>query len=104
MDNHPHILKAEPREPRVFNGRRCIMEKAITGDFSLIKAWKADTKGNLVFRRAARNFNPDCAKAGKICIAEVEEIVPYGELDPDQIHLPGIYVKRLIQAKITKSE
>lgn len=73
------------------------MERAVTGDFSLIKAWKADEKGNVVFRKSARNFNPDCATAGKICIVEVEEIVPTGSLDPDSIHLPDVYVKRIIK-------
>lgn len=73
------------------------MERSVTGDFSLIKAWKADEKGNVVFRKSARNFNPDCATAGKICIVEVEEIVPTGSLDPDSIHLPDVYVKRIIK-------
>ena len=73
------------------------MEHAITGDYSLVKAWKADTAGNLVFRSTARNFNPDVARAGKICIAEVEEIVPEGTLDPNEVHVPGIYVQRLVQ-------
>eukprot|EP01090_Pellita_catalonica_P021817 TRINITY_DN826_c0_g4_i1.p1 TRINITY_DN826_c0_g4~~TRINITY_DN826_c0_g4_i1.p1 ORF type:complete len:371 (-),score=83.30 TRINITY_DN826_c0_g4_i1:777-1757(-) len=73
------------------------MEEAITGDFGLIKAWKGDTNGNLVFRLTARNFNPACAKAAKICIAEVEELVEPGVLKPDEIHLPGIYVDRIIQ-------
>lgn len=90
------VLTSEPRESREFNGSPYIMEEAITGDYSLIKAWKADTSGNLIFKSTARNFNPDCAKAGKICIAEVEEIVEMGELDPNEIHLPGIYVQRLI--------
>ena len=75
------------------------MEEAIHGDFALVKAWKADTRGNLIFRKTARNFNPDCARAGRICIAEVEEIVPAGELNPDEVHLPGIYVNRLIQGR-----
>jgi len=93
----PDVIQAQPRESREFNGRKYIMEEAITGDFSLIKAWKGDTHGNLVFRETARNFNPDCARAGKICIAEVEEVVAPGELDPDQIHLPGIFVQRLVK-------
>jgi len=88
-----------PRETRQFNGRNFVMEEAITGDFALIKAWKADTKGNLMFRATSRNFNPDCAKAGKVCIAEVEEIVEAGEIAPDDIHLPGIYVNRLIKGE-----
>merc|ERR1719502_1673807 len=73
------------------------MERGITGDFALVKAWKADERGNLVWKGTSRNFNPECAKAGKICIAEVEEIVPVGELHPDEIHLPGIFVQRLIK-------
>ena len=75
------------------------MEEAIVGDFSIVKAWKADTRGNLVFRGTTRNFNIDCATAGKICIAEVEEIVEAGEIAPDEVHLPGVYVHRLIQGK-----
>jgi len=89
-------IGSEPREAREFDGQNYIMEKAIVGDFAVVKAWKADTKGNLVFRSTARNFNPDCAKAGKICIAEVEEIVPEGTLDPNEVHVPGIYVQRLV--------
>merc|ERR1719487_3247564 len=88
-----------PRESREFNGKQYIMEEAINGDFSFVKAWKADERGNLVFRGTARNFNPDCARAGKICIAEVEEIVPTGTLSPEEIHLPGIYVQRVILGK-----
>jgi 3-oxoacid CoA-transferase subunit A len=74
------------------------MERGITGEFALVRAWKADTFGNLVYRKTARNFNPMMATAGKITIAEVEEIVPVGELDPDQIHTPGVYVQRIIKA------
>jgi len=92
------VVMPKPRESRVFNGRKYIMEEAITGDFSLVKAWKADTRGNLIFRKTARNFNPDCARAGKITIAEVEEIVPAGSLDPDSIHLPGIFVHRIVKS------
>ena len=73
------------------------MERGITGDFALVKAWKADKSGNLVFRYTSRNFNPLCAQAGKVCIAEVEELVEDGELHPDEIHLPGIYVQRIIK-------
>ncbi|KAL9651239.1 hypothetical protein ABK040_006240 [Willaertia magna] len=91
-------IASEPRETRVFNGKTFLMEKAIQGDFSIVKAWKADTHGNLMFKRTARNFNPMCATAGKVCIAEVEEIVEPGELDPDQIHVPGIYVHRIYKA------
>lgn len=88
---------AEGREIREFNGKKYMLEEALTADFSLIRAWKADTHGNLVFRKTARNFNPMMAAAGKITIAEVEEIVEAGELDPDQIHTPGIYVQGIIQ-------
>ena len=91
-------IESAPREVREFNGREYVMEEAIVGDFSIIKAWKGDTRGNLVFRGTARNMNPECAKAGKVCIAEVEEIVEAGELSPDEIHLPGIFVNKLIQA------
>lgn len=90
-------IASKPKETREYNGQQYVLEDSITGDFSLIKAWKADKKGNLVFRSTARNFNPDVAKAGKICIAEVEEIVEAGELKPDEIHLPGIFVHRLIK-------
>lgn len=92
-------IKSQPKETRVFNNRHYVMETAITGDFSLIKAWKGDKLGNLVFHSTARNFNPDCAKAGRICIAEVEELVEDGELLPDDIHLPGIYVHRIIKGE-----
>ncbi|KAL6064507.1 Succinyl-CoA:3-ketoacid coenzyme A transferase 1, mitochondrial [Balamuthia mandrillaris] len=95
-DGSPAIL-SKPREIREFNGRKYLLEEAIRGDFALVKAWKADTKGNLMFRRTARNFNPAMATAAKVCIAEVEEIVEAGALDPDEIHLPGIYVQRLIR-------
>jgi len=88
---------SEPRESREFDGRGYVMERGIVGDFAIVKAWKADERGNLVWRGTARNFNPDCARAGKICIAEVEEIVPVGSLAPDEIHLPGIYVQRVIK-------
>lgn len=87
---------SEGKEERDFDGRHYILEKALHADLALVKAWKADASGNLVFRRTARNFNPVCARAGKICIAEVEEIVPLGEIDPDAVHLPGIYVKRIV--------
>lgn len=92
-------VKSEPRQTRQFGDRHYVMEEAIRGDFSLVKAWKADTEGNLVFRATSRNFNPDCAKAGRICIAEVEEIVPAGSIHPDEVHLPGIYVKRLVKGE-----
>ena len=72
------------------------MEEGITGDYALVKAWKGDTRGNLVFRGTARNFNPECARAGRITIAEVEELVQPGELDPDEIHLSGVFVNRIV--------
>ena len=92
-------IKSEPRETRSFDSRNFVLEHAITGDFALIKAWKGDKNGNLVFRATARNFNPDCAKAAKIAIAEVEELVEPGEIAPDDIHLPGIYIDRIIKGE-----
>jgi 3-oxoacid CoA-transferase subunit A len=89
-------LVAEGKEEKEFDGERYIMERAIIADISLVKAWKADKSGNLIYRYTARNFNPVVAMAGKITVAEVEEIVENGELDPDQIHTPGIYVHRLV--------
>ena len=88
---------AEGKETREFNGRHYVMETALVADVSLVKAWKADAAGNLVFRKTARNFNPACAMAGKVCIAEVEEIVEVGAIDPDHVHLPGIYVDRIVR-------
>lgn len=85
------------KEVRVFNGKEYLMELAFDADFAIVKAWKGDTHGNLIFRATSRNFNPLMAMAGKITIAEVEELVPAGELDPDQIHTPGIYVHRIFQ-------
>lgn len=87
---------AEGKEVKVFDGQEYILERGIYADLCIIKGYKADESGNLIFRKTARNFNQPMATAGKICVAEVEEIVPVGSLDPDQIHLPGIYVKRLI--------
>jgi 3-oxoacid CoA-transferase subunit A len=87
---------AEGKETREFDGHQYVMETALHADVSLVKAWKADRVGNLVFRKTARNFNPACAMAGKVCVAEVEEIVEVGALDPDQVHLPGIYVDRIV--------
>jgi len=87
---------AEGKDTREFDGRHYVLETALKADVSLIKAWKADPTGNLVFRKTARNFNPVCAIAGKICVAEVEELVETGALDPDHIHLPGIYVQRIV--------
>jgi 3-oxoacid CoA-transferase len=92
-------IASEPRELRRFGPRDYVLEQAIIGDFALIKAWKADTRGNLVFRGTARNFNVDAATAGKICIAEVEEIVEAGTIDPDHVHLPGVYVHRVVQGR-----
>ena len=87
---------AEGKETREFDGHHYVMETALKADVSLVKAWKADKSGNLVFRKTARNFNPACAMAGKVCIAEVEELVEVGQIDPDQVHLPGIYVDRIV--------
>ena len=89
-------LVADGKEEKVFDGERYIMERSIVSDISIVKAWKEDRSGNLVYRYTARNFNPVVAMAGKITVAEVEEIVENGELDPDQIHTPGIYVHRLV--------
>ncbi|MER8868166.1 CoA transferase subunit A [Mesorhizobium sp. M0751] len=93
---------AEGKEHRVFDGETYVLETGVVADLSIIKAWKADTSGNLVFRKTARNFNPPAATCGKVCVAEVEEIVPVGSLDPDQVHLPGVYVHRLIQGEHEK--
>jgi 3-oxoacid CoA-transferase A subunit len=89
---------AEGKEVRDFDGRPHLLERAIVGDFALVAAWKADRMGNLVFRRAARNFNPMAAAAGRICIAEAELLVEPGELDPDQVHTPGVFVHRVVVA------
>nr|WP_111298967.1 CoA transferase subunit A [Paracoccus saliphilus] len=88
---------AEGKEVKNFDGQDYILERGIVADLSIVKAWKADDTGNLVFRKTARNFNPPAAMCGRVCVAEVEEIVPRGSLDPDMIHLPGIYVHRIIQ-------
>jgi 3-oxoacid CoA-transferase subunit A len=88
---------AEGKPVMNFDGQDYILERGIVADLSIVKAWKADPSGNLVFRKTARNFNPPAATCGKVCVVEVEEIVPLGSLDPDTIHLPGIYVHRLIQ-------
>ncbi|WP_037412735.1 CoA transferase subunit A [Silanimonas lenta] len=87
---------AEGKETRQFGEHWYVLETALVADVSLVKAWKADRAGNLVFRKTARNFNPACAMAGKVCVAEVEELVEIGEIDPDQVHLPGIYVDRIV--------
>jgi len=89
-------LIAEGKEIREFDGQDFLLEKSLTADIALVKAYKADKAGNLIFRKTAQNFNPVCAMAGKISIAEVEEIVEIGDLDPDEIHLPGIYINRIV--------
>jgi 3-oxoacid CoA-transferase subunit A len=88
---------AEGKETRHIGGRDCVLEHAIRGDFAIVKAWKGDEWGNLVFNKTSRNFNPLCAQAGKVTIVEVEELVKVGEIDPDQVHLPSIYVHRIFQ-------
>ncbi|KZN38124.1 CoA transferase subunit A [Pseudoalteromonas luteoviolacea] len=93
---------AEGKEVKEFNGRPYILEESITGEFAIVKAWKADRYGNLVFRHTAMNFNPMAATAGKITVVEVEEIVEPGELEPSQIHTPGIYVNRVIKGDFEK--
>jgi 3-oxoacid CoA-transferase/3-oxoacid CoA-transferase subunit A len=90
---------SEPKETREFDGRSYVMERAIRGDFALVKAWKGDPVGNLVFRRTARNFNPIMATAAPITIAEVEQVVGLGELPPDVVHTPGIFVQRLVRGE-----
>ena len=90
---------ADGKEVRIYNGKPHILESALTADFSFVKAWKGDSAGNLIFKGTARNFNPLMAMAGKITIAEVEELVPAGVLDPNQIHTPGIFVQRIIQGE-----
>lgn len=106
-------LIAEGKEVREFDGRKYLLEKGIVGDFGIVKAWKGDAMGNLLFRKTSRNFNPLCAMAGRVTIAEVEEIVPVGTFDPDQVHLPGVYVHRIfkgekfekrIERKVLKSD
>jgi 3-oxoacid CoA-transferase subunit A len=91
-------IVAEGKETREFDGRMYVMERGIVGDFSFVAAWKGDRYGNLVFRKSARNFNPMAATAGKVCIAEVEELVEVGTLDPDNVHTPGIFVHRVVVA------
>jgi 3-oxoacid CoA-transferase subunit A len=91
---------AKGKEVRIYNGKPHILEEALTADFAIVKAWKGDTAGNLVYKAAARNFNPLMAMAGKITIAEVEELVPAGSLDPNQIHTPGIFVQRIFQGEV----
>ena len=91
-------IVAEGKETKEFDGRTYVLERGIVGDFALVKAWKADPFGNLVYRKTSRNFNPMVATAGKITVVEVEEIVALGEFDPDQIHTPGVYVQRIFKA------
>ncbi|KAF0187358.1 MAG: CoA transferase subunit A [Hyphomonadaceae bacterium] len=95
-------LVAEGKDIRDFDGETYVLETGLKADLSIVKAWKGDAEGNLVFRKTARNFNPMMATAGKVCVAEVEEIVPVGSFDPDQIHTPGIYVDRIVQATFEK--
>lgn len=95
-------LVAEGKEVRAFGGRQYVMETGLVADLSIVKAWKADEEGNLVFRKTARNFNPMMATAGKVCVAEVEEIVPCGAIDPDHVHTPGIYVDRIVKGTFEK--
>ena len=95
-------IVAEGKPTQEFDGETYVMERWLRADLSIVKAWKADTEGNLIYRKTARNFNPMMATAGKVCVAEVEEIVEPGALDPDAIHTPGIYVDRLIQGRDLK--
>jgi len=90
---------AEGKETRELGGKQCVLERAIRGDFAIVKAWKGDRWGNLQFRKTSRNFNPLCAQAGKVTIVEVEQLVELSELDADQVHLPSIYVQRIFQGK-----
>jgi len=87
---------AKGKETKVFDGQEYVMERGLVGDLALVKAWKGDASGNLVYRKAARNFNPMMATAARLCIAEVEELVPVGAIDPDQVHTPGIFVNRIL--------
>lgn len=98
-DGKSTVIPADPKPSMVLNGRDHIMEHSITGDFSIVKGWKADKLGNVIFRQSARNFNPDVAGAGKVCIVEVEEIVEAGELDPENIHLPACYAHRIVKGE-----
>lgn len=93
-------LVAEGKETREFDGRMYVMERGITGDFALVRAWKGDRRGNLVFRKTARNFNPMMAAAGRITVAEVEELVEPGEIEPDQVHVPEIFVQRVFRTRL----
>ena len=93
------LLVSENKKHQSFNGKEYIMETGLVADLSIVKAWKGDKSGNLIYRKTARNFNPVMATAGKITIAEVEELCEVGELDPDQIHTPGIYVNRILEGR-----
>ena len=93
---------AEGKDHKDFDGEVYILERGLIADLSIVKAWKADPSGNLIFRKTARNFNPPAASCGRICVVEVEQIVPFGTIDPDHIHLPGIYVHRIVQGKHEK--
>ncbi|MFZ4070995.1 MAG: CoA transferase subunit A [Caulobacterales bacterium] len=95
-------LVAEGKELKVFDGETYVLETGLKADLAIVKAWKGDAEGNLVFRKTARNFNPMMATAGKACVAEVEELVPVGQIDPDHIHTPGIFVDRIIQSTFEK--
>lgn len=95
-ENGEVVKRSKPKEVREYNGRKFVLEESIVADFACIKAWKADTLGNLVFNATARNFNPDVAKSAKVCVVEVEELVPAGAIHPDEVHLPGIYVDRVV--------
>ena len=95
-------IVSEGKETREFDGRQYVMERGIVGDFSLVAAWKGDRLGNLMYRKTARNFNPMAATAGRVCVAEVEELVEPGQLDPDCVHTPGIFVHRVVVAKRVK--
>ena len=95
-------IVSEGKEHKDFDGETYILERGIIADLAIVKAWKGDSQGNLIYRKTARNFNPNAATCGKICIAEVEEIVPVGSLNPDEIHTPGIFVDRLISGSHEK--
>jgi 3-oxoacid CoA-transferase subunit A len=95
-------IVADGKETRVFNGETYVMETGLVADLSIVKAYKGDTQGNLIYNKTARNFNPMMAMAGKVCVAEVEELVPTGDLDPDEIHTPGIFVNRILKGSFEK--
>lgn len=95
-------LIAEGKEVKIFEGKECLLEKALPLDYGFVHAWKADRTGNIIFRKTARNYNPDVAKAARITIVEAENVVDVGEIDPDSVHLPGIYVKRVVKVERTQ--